>query len=199
MLYPKFKYFILIIGLLFNLPINAANPQIHMLVDTCIACHGTDGSSVGSATPNIANMREKLFIKAMQDMRSGERSSTVMRVIAKGYTDSEIRIMAQFFSQQQAIPHRQDFDSERAVKGRQLHNLYCNGCHKIEGKTTELLSNNLAGQQMPYLRHRLTEFINDSDPTLSPLMKNALKHFIDNNSQDSLENLIHYYASLGGK
>ncbi|MBE9562279.1 MAG: hypothetical protein IMF12_05385, partial [Proteobacteria bacterium] len=167
-------------------------------VDTCIACHGTDGSSVGSATPNIANMREKLFIKAMQDMQSGERPSTVMGVIAKGYTDSEIRVMAQFFSQQQAVPHRQNFDAEKAKKGRQLHNLYCNGCHKIEGNT-QLLSNNLAGQQMPYLLHRLTEFVNDADPTISPLMKNALKHFIENNSQESLDDLVHYYASLGGK
>jgi sulfide dehydrogenase cytochrome subunit len=185
-------------GLLLNLSVNADDPQIHMLVDTCIACHGTDGSSVGSATPNIANMRETLFIKAMRDMRSGERPSTVMRVIAKGYTDGETRIMAKFFSQQQAIPHKQDFDVQKAQKGRKLHNLYCNGCHKIEGPT-KLLSNNLAGQQMFYLRHRLNEFVSDTDPTISPLMKNALKHFIDNNSQASLDYLIHYYASLGGK
>ncbi|MDM8568362.1 hypothetical protein QUF50_02375 [Thiotrichales bacterium HSG1] len=191
-------YIILTIGLLLNLSAHASNPQIHMLVDTCIACHGINGSSVGSATPNIANMREKLFIKAMQDMQSGERPSTVMGVIAKGYTTNEIKLMAQYFSQQQAIPHRQDFDTEKAKKGRDLHNLYCNGCHKIEGQT-QLLSNNLAGQQIPYLRHRLTEFINDADPTISPLMKNALKHFIANNSQESLDDLIHYYASLGGK
>ncbi len=198
MLYQKYKYLAIIAGLLLNLSANASDPQIHMLVDTCIACHGTDGSSVGSATPNIANMREALFIKAMQDMKSGERPSTVMGVIAKGYTDNEIRIMANFFNQQQAILHRQNFDVQKAQKGRQLHNLYCNGCHTIEGPT-DLLSNNLAGQQMPYLRHRLTEFINDADPTVSPLMKNALKHFIDNNSQESLDYLIHYYASLGGK
>ncbi|MCK5876009.1 MAG: hypothetical protein KAG43_00120 [Candidatus Marithrix sp.] len=192
------KCFILIVGLLFNLSVNASNSQIHMLVDTCIACHGPDGSSVGLATPNIANMRENLFIKAMQDMQSGERPSTVMKVIAKGYTDSEIRVMAKFFSQQQATPHRQEFDAEKAKQGRQLHNLYCNGCHKIEGPT-QLLSNNLAGQQIPYLQHRLTEFINDADPTISPLMKNALKHFIANNSEESLDDLVHYYASLGGK
>ncbi len=192
------KYLILIAGLLLNLPINAYEPQIRMLVDTCIACHGNNGSSVGSATPNIANMREALFVKAMQDMQSGERPSTIMGVIAKGYTDAEIRIMAKFFSQQQAIPHRQDFDAQKAQKGRQLHNLYCNGCHKIEGPT-ELLSNNLAGQQIPYLRHRLNEFINDADPTISPLMKNALQHFIEKNSRDSFDYLVHYYASLGGE
>jgi cytochrome subunit of sulfide dehydrogenase len=196
MYYKKLKYTLFFTVWLFTLPINALesqSPQVSMLVNTCIACHGINGSSIGPATPIIAGMRKPLFLKAMRDMKSGQRPSTVMGLIAKGYTDHEFQLMADFFSQQKIIRYPQAFDPEKAKKGRQLHNLYCNGCHKIEGPT-ELLSNNLAGQKMPYVRQRLLEFINDEDPT-TPVMTSSLKHFIENNSESDFDALIHYFGS----
>ncbi len=196
MYYQRLKYTMLFSAWLFTLPVNALQtqtPQVSMLVNTCVACHGLKGSSVGPATPIIAGMHKPLFLKAMRDMKSGKRPSTVMGLIAKGYTDHEFQLMADFFTQQKIVRYPQPVDKEKTRRGRLLHNLYCNGCHKIEGPT-ELLSNNLAGQKMPYIRQRLFEFINGEDQT-TPVMASSLKHFIQNNSESDLDDLIHYFGS----
>jgi len=167
--------------------------QVSMLVNTCVACHGNDGSSVGPATPSIAGMRKPLFIKAMQDMKSGKRPSTVMRLLAKGYTDEEVEMMADFFSKQEVVRYTQNFDHEKAQRGKELHNQYCDGCHKIEGRDQPLF-NVLSGQWRPYLKFRLSDFRNGD--ASSSMMASALEYFIMNNeSEESLEDLLHFYAS----
>ena len=45
-------------------PLSAA-PTASMLADTCAGCHGTDGASVGPATPNIAGLSETYFTDTM--------------------------------------------------------------------------------------------------------------------------------------
>lgn len=181
-------------GLMINLPASAleATAQASMLVNTCVACHGTDGSSVGPATPTIAGMRKPLFIKAMQDVKSGKRPSTVMGLIAKGYTDEEIEIMADYFSKQDIVRYPQHVDAHKAQSGKALHKQYCDGCHKIDGQTQPLF-NTLAGQWMPYLKHRLSEF--GSSDSSSPMMTSTLEYFVQNNSEESLEELIHFYGT----
>ena len=36
----------------------AATPSARMLANTCAGCHGTDGSSVGPASPTIAGISQ---------------------------------------------------------------------------------------------------------------------------------------------
>ena len=38
------------------------------------------------------------FIRAMQEFKSGARQATLMGHVAKGYTDEEIKAMAEFFA-----------------------------------------------------------------------------------------------------
>jgi len=191
------KYILLLItGLMVTLMVSAIErntaAQVSMLVNTCVGCHGNDGSSVGPATPSIAGMRKPLFIKAMQDMKTGKRPSTIMGLVAKGYTDEEIEMMADFFSKQKLVRYTQNFDHEKAERGKELHKQYCDGCHKIEGRT---LFNTLAGQWVPYLKVRLSDFRNNND-TSSSMMTSALEYFIfHNNSEESLDDLLHFYAS----
>ncbi|KHD09031.2 hypothetical protein PN36_14130 [Candidatus Thiomargarita nelsonii] len=167
--------------------------EVSMLVNTCVGCHGNDGSSVGPATPSIAGMRKPLFIKAMQDMKSGKRPSTVMGLLAKGYTDEEVEMMADFFSKQDVVRYTQNFEHEKAERGKELHNQYCDGCHKIEGRDQPLF-NALSGQWMPYLKFRLSDFRNGD--ASSSMMASALEYFIMNNeSEESLEDLLHFYGS----
>lgn len=70
-----------------------------LLASSCAACHGTNGHSVG-ITPSLAGLDRDYFIKQMQDFRTGERPSTVMKQHAMGYTTEEIRLMAEFFAKQ---------------------------------------------------------------------------------------------------
>ena len=80
--------------------VNAADVTLSaMLANSCASCHGTDGHSPG-AIPSIAGKSIEFLEKALKEFRSGERDSTVMGRHAKGYTDDEIKLLAQYFSGQ---------------------------------------------------------------------------------------------------
>ena len=69
------------------------------LAATCTGCHGTNGVGAG-AIPSIAGLSVEDFIVLMNEFREDARDTTIMHQIAKGYTDLEIRSMANFFSRQ---------------------------------------------------------------------------------------------------
>lgn len=69
------------------------------LAASCAACHGTSGHSAGG-TPVLAGMDKALFIGSMKDFKSGARPATVMHQHAKGYTDDEFSLLADFFAVQ---------------------------------------------------------------------------------------------------
>jgi len=70
--------------------------QGEMLSASCAGCHGTDGHSPG-AIPDISGKSADFIRISMQEFRSGERESTVMGRQAKGYSDEEIRLIAEYF------------------------------------------------------------------------------------------------------
>ena len=69
------------------------------LAANCANCHGTAGRAT-SALPGLAGMPKDGFISAMAEFRDGKRRSTVMRQLAKGYTDEQIALMSEYFSRQ---------------------------------------------------------------------------------------------------
>lgn len=75
-------------------PVHARN-----LAASCAACHGTNGNSVGGM-PALAGVERGYFIKQLKDFKSGARPATVMHQHAKGYTDSELEQLADFFASQ---------------------------------------------------------------------------------------------------
>ena len=71
--------------------------QGEMLSFSCAGCHGPDGKSPG-AIPSIHG-KSAVFIKSsLLEFRSDNRASTVMGRHAKGYSDSEIELIAEYFS-----------------------------------------------------------------------------------------------------
>ena len=67
----------------------------------CSGCHGTNGVSLGQ-TPSIAGMPKAELVMRMQAFKSGQRPGTVMPQLAKGYTDEQIELAAEWFAQQAA-------------------------------------------------------------------------------------------------
>lgn len=70
-----------------------------MLSNSCAACHGTDGRSPG-AIPAINGKSSKYIAQALFEFREGKRPATVMGRHATGYSDDEIRLIADYFSRQ---------------------------------------------------------------------------------------------------
>ena len=167
-----------------------------MLSNTCAGCHGTNGSSVGPATPNIAGMNDELFVEMMEGYAKNENPSTIMGRIARGYTDEEIKAMAGFFSTQKIVRHSQEVDAKRVKKGKKLHKKYCEKCHEDQGYDNEV--GVLAGQWMPYLQFSMADYQNGKRE-MTKKMKKKVKKMVKAKGEGSIEDVIHFYGSLGDK
>jgi sulfide dehydrogenase cytochrome subunit len=66
---------------------------------SCSGCHATS-TGVTTPVPRIAGLDRAIFVKAMQDFRTGQRVGTVMDRIAKGFTDDEVQALAAWFASQ---------------------------------------------------------------------------------------------------
>lgn len=97
----KFNPFFLLAGVLASAPVPAAEPgalrpTAERMANACGGCHGTYGHAK-APTPVIAGKPEDEFIAAMREFKSGQRVSSVMNRIARGYTDEDFAAMAKFF------------------------------------------------------------------------------------------------------
>ncbi|MDD3519243.1 MAG: cytochrome C [Chromatiales bacterium] len=82
-------------------PMTATSADISrakILASTCFTCHGTDGHSPGSI-PSIYGFPAEIMIATMKGFKDGTRAATVMNRHAKGYTDEEIELLANYLSQ----------------------------------------------------------------------------------------------------
>ncbi len=82
-------------------PSNLTPSGVRALAANCAACHGTNGkSAAGSVVPGLAGRDAEYFITQMANFKNGTRQATLMHQISKGYTDAEIKAMADYFAAQ---------------------------------------------------------------------------------------------------
>jgi sulfide dehydrogenase cytochrome subunit len=82
-------------------PASAQGPdrsQPPLIAQACAGCHGQAGAGSGSV-PKIAGYNRDLFIAQWAAFRAKQRPATIMDRIATGYTDSEVALLADYFSQ----------------------------------------------------------------------------------------------------
>jgi sulfide dehydrogenase cytochrome subunit len=65
----------------------------------CANCHGTDGRAV-SAIPPLAGRDRAYLEESMKAFKTGARPATIMHQLARGYTDEEITVLAEYFAKQ---------------------------------------------------------------------------------------------------
>jgi cytochrome c553 len=66
---------------------------------SCSGCHAAD-PKVETRVPRIAGRPPAEIVAAMEAFRSGQKPATVMDRIAKGFTDTEIRAIAEWLGAQ---------------------------------------------------------------------------------------------------
>jgi cytochrome subunit of sulfide dehydrogenase len=69
------------------------------LAATCANCHGTDGRSAGGIA-SLAGSPKAQIVERMKEFKEGKRTATIMHQIAKGYSDSQIELVAGYFAAQ---------------------------------------------------------------------------------------------------
>ena len=158
-----------------------AEPTAAMMANTCAGCHGTDGKSVGPASPNLAGISEAYFIESMEGFKSGERPATIMDRIAKGYTEKQVESMASVFA---ALP---------VYKAKQTTEIYeksCSKCHDEGGALPDDDSGILAGQWLPWLQYSMEDYLAEHRE-MPKKMKKQVKKLDD----AQLQAVLHYFAS----
>ncbi|MCK5719355.1 MAG: hypothetical protein KAH84_05310 [Thiomargarita sp.] len=187
----KFKL-LLLASLLFNTA--WASDELSMLVDNCTGCHGKEGNSLGPAIPIIASMNPNTFVKAMQEFKNGERPATVMKYLAKAYTNAEFKQMADYFANQKFIPNEQIVELDRVARGKVVYGKYCQMCH-LKNVYTGKGSTIIEGQWMDYLRLNLSDFYTGIRDMPRPIQL-QVQMLVKAEGEDSIEDIIHYLGSV---
>jgi sulfide dehydrogenase cytochrome subunit len=83
-------------------PVLAQADQSHLarnLAATCANCHGTNGQAKGDMKP-LAGVSADKTLALLADYRSGAQPATIMHQIVKGYTDPQLKLIAEYFAAQ---------------------------------------------------------------------------------------------------
>ncbi len=76
----------------------APDRQARVWAASCAACHGTDGRTQGDV-PAIAGRQAEDLLRTLLEFKNNQRpTATVMHQHTKGYTDDELRRIAQMFA-----------------------------------------------------------------------------------------------------
>lgn len=70
--------------------------RAEMLAHQCYACHGTHGVGAGKI-PELAELDKDDIMESLTGFKSGTERSTIMDRHAKGYSDEEIELLADYF------------------------------------------------------------------------------------------------------
>jgi sulfide dehydrogenase cytochrome subunit len=177
-----------------------AEATASMLANTCAGCHGTLGHSAGPASPIIAGINRTVFVDMMNGYKSGDIYSTIMGRIAKGYTDEELELMAEFFNTQEFKPAEQSYDTALVEQGTGLHDKFCENCHADGG--TPLREDGedaedyylLAGQWTPYLEYTMQDFREDRRK-MPKKMREKLDGLLEQEGEAGIAAVFAFYAS----
>jgi sulfide dehydrogenase cytochrome subunit len=66
-----------------------------LLASNCFQCHGTDGRK---GFEELAGKSASSIYEEMKEMQAKAADQNIMNAHAKGYTDNEIRLIADYFS-----------------------------------------------------------------------------------------------------
>jgi len=169
----------------------AAPPTPEMISYACAGCHGTNGGSAGLMMPSLAAQSKTAIVDAMKKFKNGERPSTVMGRLAKGYTDADFDAMGNFFSGQKIHFTGQAVDKAKAAKGADLQEANCSRCHLDDGKDGKDDTPVMASQWLPYL-HMQMELYQSGKRKMPEKMAEKVKPL----SKEDLDALLHFYAGV---
>jgi cytochrome subunit of sulfide dehydrogenase len=79
-----------------SLPAAAQSADGRLLASGCFQCHGTDGVKGGFGT--LAGVEKKDMLDKLNDMRRKPARENIMNAHARGYTNEQLNLIADYFS-----------------------------------------------------------------------------------------------------
>ena len=165
--------------------------NIKPLADTCNNCHGVGGVSAGESMPSIAGLPVKYLTEVMMEWKKGERFSTTMGRLIKGYSDDEINALAKHFAALPWKPVPQQLKAKWIKEGSFITDR-CSKCHGETGaEPDDDETPRIDGQWAKYIELQLLAY-RDKDVKLphEKMRKTTMKL-----SEDEVGYMTHYFAS----
>lgn len=82
-----------------------AAPAVPKAVETCTACHGTDGIGIVPEYPTLAGQHREYLERALTDYKRGNRKNPVMAGFAGALTAEDIKVVSAYYSQRKPGLH----------------------------------------------------------------------------------------------
>ena len=162
-----------------------------MLANTCAGCHGTDGASAGDIMPIIGGLEKEYLYTVLSEYKSGERDSTIMGRIAKGYSDNELKAIASYMADKPWISSPVKTDAKLVAQGKTIHDKQCKTCHEGGGREQEDEAPRLAGQWPDFTLHYLKDCRSKGRRCQPRKMGSRVMKLSD----EELEAMAQFYAS----
>lgn len=184
---------------------NASAADVAKMVEDCNHCHGKDGASTEPEIPIIGGISALVLNDTMIAYQAKERpcpeteyptgdkkgQKTTMCKIAADMSEDEIKQLGSHYAGKPFVRAKQKFDPALAAKGKPVHDDLCEKCHEEGGSLASNDAGILAGQWMPYMRHAFKGYSSGDRP-----MTKKMKKKYEKLSDEDIEALIHYYASI---
>jgi cytochrome c553 len=137
------------------------------LAQKCGACHGVDGNSPVPIFPNLAGQLQGYLSQQLKEFKLHERTDETMGSAVDPLSESDIRDLAEYYSEQKLTLSTSDesLDPALIAEGKRLYRrgitrmgLSCADCHGDDGQGEENRRSTgmgdfprLAGQKYDYL------------------------------------------------
>jgi len=133
---------------------------------TCVACHGMRGQGAPAGVPRLAGQNADYMAHALSMFKAGTRNSAIMQPIAQSLSDTRIRDLADYFSNQEApvVDAGAASSPQLLLAGKQLAEVgaanvaACFSCHAEQGKGNGARFPRIAGEPAQFVINRLHEF-----------------------------------------
>ncbi|MDX2504019.1 MAG: cytochrome C [Gammaproteobacteria bacterium] len=180
-------------GVLLSSTVLASGPRsAGMLANTCAGCHGTNGASAGDAMPIVGGYDKRYLEAVLTQFKTGERDSTIMGRIMRGYSDLEIKAISTHMASQKWVSSSEKTSKVGMDDAAKIHKDKCETCHENNGVTQDDEVPRIAGQWSAYTKNMLYLYHDIGSPASQP---RKMRKRVQKLSQDELDALANFYAS----
>ena len=167
--------------------------SVRKTLQTCFTCHGDKGAAPIGTFPILAGQEFYYMYVQLKDMKKGLRASPVMSPIVAGIKKADLKLLAQYFSEQPWPKTDYKIDSKRAKAARLvLSSGQCTVCHLGTLKGNSRVPR-LSNQHPEYLKNTMNDFKNNIRKN-APAMVTLFKTFNEQEIQDVADYLGSFKA-----
>lgn len=127
-------------------------------IKLCVSCHGENGSTLQPTFPILSGQHYYYLYVQLKDFKSGLRTNDVMGPIASKLEKSQMKLLAQYYSEQDWPNESYRADTAAEIQGENATVAgQCVQCH-LGGYEGDSRIPRLAGQHPEYLLKTMTDF-----------------------------------------